>query len=119
MVREIRLRQRRKLLKQLGTAAASLFVVGGAAYVAADRWLWPEKSPPGGIACSEVGPLLPAYCEQELEPTLAEKVTVHLDACPECGPAYEKMVAGKTETAHAECCRGHHGRSLHQQASIG
>lgn len=119
MVRGVRTRRRRQMLKQFGTATASLFLVGIVGYVSTDRWLGSDGFPPGGIACNEVMRLLPAFHARKLEPTLAQKVSIHLDECPQCGPAYEQMVAAKRTVAHVRCCGGHHDRMTHGRKSIG
>ncbi len=88
-------------------------------HLRADWWLWSDGSPPGGIACNEVIRLLPAYHAQNLKPTLAEKISIHLDECTKCGPAYERKVAAKQEVAHIQCCGGHHAQRAHGRTSIG
>lgn len=119
MVQGIRIWQRRRMLKQLGTATASLFLAGGAGYVAADLWLWSDGSPPGGIACSDVMRLLPAYRARKLKLEMAEKVSAHLENCPRCGPAYEQMADASSAVANVHCCGRHHHQRAHGRTSIG
>lgn len=45
----------------------------------------------GGITCTEVHRLLPKYMQGEVEPTIAEKIKLHLAECPRCQELVRQM----------------------------
>ncbi len=93
MVVRVKTRRRRRFLKQLGGAAAAVFVVGAGAYVTG-RWLRrPTEYHFGGIACREVKRQVSDYRAKRLAPGLMRRISIHLRECPLCGPAYRRMTA--------------------------
>ncbi len=92
MADRIRLRERRKALKKMGAAGAALLVAVGGGYLAKEWFDQPREYHFGGIACSEVMPLLPDYRAGKLDELLRNQVSEHLDKCPNCGPMYRRML---------------------------
>jgi len=56
----------------------------------------------GGIACSDVGPLLPDYQAGRLEASVAEQVRLHLSQCPQCEQLHQKLLAESNRTARVD-----------------
>jgi hypothetical protein len=98
MVGQLHTQRQRHQLKQFGGGVAALVLV--AAVVMAGRGLRTRQSPSGpihgGIACSQVMPLLQAYRDDTLAPEVAERVRTHLEQCPNCGLKYRQMYAHAT-----------------------
>lgn len=99
MAERLKIRQRRQALKRIGSAATALTVVSAGGYVAGRWLLGPAENRYGGIACSEVMPLLTDYRAKKLDPPLMRKIAAHLAECPHCGPMYRKMAAEMEGTA--------------------
>ena len=95
MVGQLNTQRRRQQLKQFGGGVAALVLL--TAVVIAGRGLLTRPSPSepiyGGIACSQVMPLMQAYHDRTLAPALTKKIRIHLDQCPNCGPKYRQMYA--------------------------
>jgi hypothetical protein len=112
MLASVKVRKRRRALMQIGGIAASVAVAGPAAYLAG-RWLiGPTEYDYGGIACSEVMPLMPKYRAEQLPARQMGQIAVHLSECPKCGPAYDRMVGAAAGTAHSHSAHG--GRRSHR-----
>jgi hypothetical protein len=101
MVGRIKNRQRRQFLIQLGAAASTIVVLGAGGYFALRQSEQPTEYRYGGIACSEVMPLLPEYRVGKLDPELTRQITVHLEKCPNCGPMYRRMIGEMASTRPA------------------
>ena len=81
----LRGRRRREFLRQAGSVAAGVVVLGAGGYLATRTGTSTPDQPYGGIACVEVVRLMPRYRANELSADLAEKIQIHLARCPECG----------------------------------
>lgn len=87
---------RRAILRGLGMAAAGCAAVGAVGLV----W-YRQHGPglhqpqprfaPGGLACDEVTPLLPAYVAQKLDSQQTAKVKEHLAGCSHCRQRLEQL----------------------------
>ena len=87
------LRRRRQVLQRLAVAAAGTIVLGTGG-LGVSRWLTtPSEYHYGGIACHEVADHLPDYRAGRLDGLLAERIALHLAACPQCGTAYRRHSA--------------------------
>ena len=95
MVRQMEVRQRRQVLKQVGGVAAALVVVGAGGYLAGD-WLF---GPPGGITCDRAMHFCENFRPDELNAEQRRKVFSHLDGCAKCGPKYAKWRAASLGAA--------------------
>jgi hypothetical protein len=95
MVGQLNTQRRRQQIKQFGVGVAALVLL--AAVVIAGRGLLTRPSPSGplygGIACSQVMPLMQAYHDGTLAPGLTKKVRIHLEQCPNCGAKYRQLYA--------------------------
>ncbi len=69
-----------------------LLTAFAAAYFTTGWLRQPTEYRYGGIACSEVKPLLPDYLAKKLDAELVRKIDVHLTECPDCRPMYRRMV---------------------------
>ncbi len=82
-------RRRREFLRQAGSVAAGIAVLGAGGYLATRLKTSPSGSPSGqpygGIACAEVIRLMPRYQAQELSAEMVGRIQLHLARCPECG----------------------------------
>ncbi len=82
------------LLKSAGlaTAALVLLLVGG---YTASTFLTPPSAPNqgfyAGIGCAEVHGLLPELQREQLPEAKSAQVKAHLDQCPKCRKAYERL----------------------------
>jgi hypothetical protein len=81
----LRGRRRREFLRQAGSVAAGVAVLGAGGYLAARVGTRPPGQPYGGIACAEVMRLMPRYRAKQLSAEIAERIQIHLARCPECG----------------------------------
>ncbi len=100
MVGRIKARRQRRLLTQVGSTAAALLTAFAAAFFTTGWLRQPTECRFGGIACSEVKPLLPDFLAEKLDAELARKVDIHLQQCPDCGPMYRRMVTEMGHMAH-------------------
>jgi len=92
MVGRIRTKQRVARVRQIGGSVAAVALI--AVVLVSGRSLIRNVTHEyyyGGIACSQVKPLLIAYHNGKLPAPLAEKIRCHLAACPVCGPKYKEM----------------------------
>lgn len=91
MVTRIKTEERRLMLKQVGGVVAGVLVLGVGGHLASQHW--PRSSEPryGGIACSEVRPLMPEYQAGELAAKLTEKIKAHLARRPQCRKIAREM----------------------------
>jgi hypothetical protein len=112
LVHRVRTRQRRQVLKRLAGVGAALVLIGAGGYVAGQWWHQPTEHHFGGIACSEVMRLLPDYRANKLDAELARRISIHLEKCPNCGPAYRRATSAKAGTAHVHHADAREG-SLH------
>ncbi len=92
MVDRMRTVRRRRFLSQASVAALTLAVTGAGISFAGYRWWLSGDYRYGGIACSEVMRLLPKYHAGELDAQLSRQIAIHLEQCPDCGPAYRRMI---------------------------
>jgi len=88
MLGTIQVRHRRRALKQIGAAGATIAVFGLVGYAAIGRTYFLRETRYGGLACREVMELLPDYRAKRLSAELSRKVTLHLRQCPDCGPRF-------------------------------
>lgn len=84
----IKIRRRRRALRQLGGAGAAIALMGIFGYNAINWTSLPQEKRYGGLACSEVMELLPDYQARRLSAKLSRQVTIHLRQCPDCGPRF-------------------------------
>jgi anti-sigma factor RsiW len=92
MVDRQRRRRRASTIKAMGSAAAALVFCVFVGYLAATQL---GEHHYGGLACSEVRPLLADYHTGQLPGDLAGQVRTHLEQCGHCRTSYEKMTAAK------------------------
>lgn len=88
MLETIKIRGRRRALKQLGALGAAIAVSGIGGHAAITRTYFPRETRYGGLACREVMELLSNYRAKRLSDELSRKVTLHLRQCPDCGPRF-------------------------------
>lgn len=85
-------RRQRSLARGTAALALCLAVAAGLLWIAPRAGLGPSENYFGGIACSEVGRLLPQYMDQRLEdPVLADKIRQHLAECSVCQERVRQM----------------------------
>lgn len=101
VARRERVDKRRQALGKLaGVSAVMAFSGVGGFFVA--RWLLKSTEYRfGGIACSDVVPLFRDYYQERLGDELTRKVSLHLEQCPHCGPAYRHMAATMARSRQA------------------
>lgn len=58
----------------------------------------------GNIACSEVQQRMPDYRAGRLDDELAERVRIHLENCPMCGPRFRQAAGSARQTAWLDAC---------------
>ncbi len=90
-------RRRREFLRQAGSVAAGVAVLGVGGYLATRLGTTPPGHPYGGIACADVVRLMPRYRAKELNAEIAERIQIHLARCPECGKMDRKSGTRKTQ----------------------
>lgn len=47
----------------------------------------------GDVSCREVQANIQQYVAGQLDPQLADRIRIHLEQCPECGPPFRRMMA--------------------------
>lgn len=82
-------RRRRVIEAALATSLAALLMVWAGVYFGVQRSPQPTDFEFGGIACSEVRPIVAKYMSGELDPALAARVREHLAHCAACGRLME------------------------------
>jgi hypothetical protein len=95
----LRDRRRREFLRQAGSVAAGVVVLGAGGYFATRAGTSSPLQPYGGIACAEVMRLMPRYRAQQLSADVAERIQIHLAKCPKCGKM--DLVSLKPKARHS------------------
>ena len=88
----VRTRERRRVLNQVARTTAGVFLLGIGGYVAWDLADSNAQGLSGGLACQEVMGRLEDYRTGRLSSQMARRVAVHLNECPNCSAAYQRMV---------------------------
>ena len=82
-------KSRRTFLRTAAATAATALTAGGVIAVIVGRQN--KEYDYGGIVCSEVVPLAPAYLAGDVPEPTRSKVATHIALCPNCGPYYQKL----------------------------
>ena len=85
-------RSTRRILASTAIVAVGIAVVG----ISVSRGPFRRDYRFGGITCTQVRRLMPAYEEGQLDPDVRQQIATHLTECPECGP--ESFVQLRTTT---------------------
>ncbi len=92
MVKSLELQRKNRRLQNAAFIGGAMMVL-----LAVGMWLEPQfagepKEPNfGGIVCSKVQENLQAYLAKTIDPSLAEKIQLHLAECPHCQEKLEMM----------------------------
>jgi len=79
------------LLRGIGATAVVLFVLA-VGYIFVNRFGPVPEYRYGGITCTKVRQMMPAFAAGDLDEQTADKIRKHLDLCVYCEDAYRRML---------------------------
>jgi hypothetical protein len=86
-----RVRQRRQLLVQAGSACGAVVAAVGIGWFAYRRFGAPMDPVYAGIACSRVRELGPKFMMGQLDEELTQQIKSHVEQCEACRTLFESM----------------------------